>query len=194
MMNFDRRQLLAMLPALALARPDSALTLAAPNEPFQKQLDMFWPLFMSLPNVREPARDADARDICFMFTNKSCSICKSVHRAYRSGFAKLEMRFVVYPWPGDDNRELNYLYRRETSFADLDAYMMGKPVPLTASNSPDLPDQILMAGRHIAEELIEGGGFGTPFFLYAAGAATNGPVTYTAGDIGAVQDMFDKAV
>ena len=104
-MKFDRRELLALLPALALAGHAAA---QAPDQSgFQTQLAPFWDQLAMLPSIRQPARERPSAGICYMFTNKDCQVCQLVHKEYPKGYRRLEMRYIIYPWPGEPYRELN---------------------------------------------------------------------------------------
>ncbi|SDD21951.1 hypothetical protein SAMN05444678_110136 [Sphingomonas sp. YR710] len=196
-----RRQLvggLALLgPILAFGIGGRAVarTLQNPDDPLQQALAKMWVLVQSLPAIKVAANGPDrSGDVCYMFTNRNCVVCQGVDRLYPPGFRHLDMRYIVYPWPGEDRRVLNYLYRPETSAADYEQYMAGKLTARADSNDPAQADRILAATAQIADTLIEGGGFGTPFFLYGAPGTAPDSIVLSAGDIHSVQALLDRGV
>jgi len=195
----ERRQLLAGMallgPALAFGTRAAARTLQDPNDPLQQALARMWALVQSLPSIKVPASGPDrSGDVCYMFTNRSCVVCQGVDRLYPPGFRHLDMRYIIYPWPGEDRRLLNYLYRPETTVAEYEQYMAGKLTARADSDDPAAANQILAATARIADELIEGGGFGTPFFLYGAPGTRPDSVVLSAGDIHSVQAQLDRGM
>jgi hypothetical protein len=200
-MEIDRRRLLALGSALALgttplgALQGQVLQYELEDDPLQRALATFWPLIQSLPAIRAPASEGNpSGDVCYMFTNRSCLVCQGVHHLYANGFRHLEMRYIVYPWPGEDRHILNYLYRSTTTAAEYEQYMAGKLTARADSDNPAIADQVQAAATNIANELIEGGGFGTPFFFYAAPADKPSGLAFTAGDINAVEALLNKGV
>ncbi len=197
-MDIDRRQLIGgLVPALALLAtgPAAARTLEDPSDPLQRSIASVWPLVRSLPNIRVPARTPDAGGaVCYMFTNRSCTVCQGVHRLYPQGFARIEMHYIIYPWPGEDRRLLNRIYAPETTGDDYLRYMAGRLDARADSDSPVQADRILAATAKIADVLVEGGGFGTPFFLYGAAGAKPDSIAFAAGDILAVEALLDRGV
>ena len=198
----DRRRLLAMVPALMIAGRGAAARAGGigtgkagiPEQAgFQAQLAPFWDQLAMLPSIREPAREAASDGVCYMFTNKDCTVCQVVHKAFPDGFRKLEMRYIVYPWPGEPYRELNYLYRPETSLAEYRAYMDHKLTATVASDSGAQADLVTAVAAEMAGQLVEGGSFGTPFFFHAVEGATPGKLVYSAGDIVAMGPLLDRA-
>ncbi|RYD86687.1 MAG: permease, partial [Sphingomonadales bacterium] len=68
-MRLDRRQLLAMLPALALvgrAAAQSPGSLAPDQSALQPQLAPFWDQLAMLPAIRQPALESPSAGICYM--------------------------------------------------------------------------------------------------------------------------------
>jgi len=193
-MDWDRRDLLKAVPALglaALAGPVSA-ALEQPDDPIQQTLARFWPTLKPLPQIRAPAQGAGATPvIMYMFTNTNCVICQAVHRKFPSGFRDLEMRYVIYPWEGEDLHVLNYMWRPETTVADYDAYMMRRLVARSQSDDIRTAGQVVTFVRGMAKQLIEGDVFGTPFFLYAAPGKAPGTVRFGAGDISTAGELLD---
>jgi len=194
MTDWHRRTLLKAAPALglvALAGKASA-GLEQPNDPIQQTLARVWPKMAGVPAIRVPARNAGPTPvIAYMFTNVNCLICQSVHREFPKGFRDLEMRYIIYPWPGEDLHVLNYMYRPETTEADYNAYM-GKRLPTRAADdSITGAAKVMNLVNLLSKELIEGGGFGTPFFLYASPGKTAGTVSFSAGDIATAGPMLD---
>lgn len=194
-MHFDRRQLLALLPALALAGRASAQT--APGIPeqaaFQAQLAPFWDQLAMLPSIRAPALQSASDGICYMFTNKDCTVCQVVHKEYPKGYRHLEMRYIIYPWPGEPYHELNYMYRPETTLADYERYMAHKLTATLPSDSGQQADLITAVAADMAAQLIEGDSFGTPFFFHAIPGATPGSLLFSAGDVVAMAPLLDRA-
>lgn len=193
----NRRSLLAAVPGLLLAGRAAS---AAAGEPgiaaqagFQDALAPFWDQLAMLPSIREPAREAATDGICYMFTNKDCAVCQVVHQQFPDGFRKLEMRYVVYPWPGEPYRELNYLYRPETTLAEYRAYMDRKLTATSPSDSGAQVDLVMAVAADMATQLVEGGSFGTPFFFHAVEGATPGRLVFSAGDIVAMGPLLDRA-
>ncbi|KQX25729.1 permease [Sphingomonas sp. Root50] len=160
---------------------------------FQAALAPFWDQLAMLPSIREPAREAPSDGICYMFTNKDCAVCQVVHQQFPDGFRKLEMRYVVYPWPGEPYRELNYLYRPETTLAEYRAYMDRRLNATVPSDSGAQVDLVMAVAADMAAQLVEGGGFGTPFFFHAVEGATPGRLLFSAGDIVAMGPLLDRA-
>ena len=163
-----------MLPALLIAGRGMAQSLpeGAPDQSaFQAELAPFWDQLAMLPHVRRPALERPTAGICYMFTNKDCEVCQLVHKEYPRGYRRLEMRYVIYPWPGEPYEELNQMYRPETSIADYDSYMAHQLTGRAASASHDQGDLVMAVAAEMAEKLVEGGSFGTPFFFNAAPAA-----------------------
>ncbi|MDB5687738.1 MAG: permease [Rhizorhabdus sp.] len=196
---FERRQVLGGMAllgsAFAFGARAGARTLQDPNDPLQQAIAPMWTLVQSLPSIKVDASGPDrSGDVCYMFTNRSCIVCQGVDRVYPPGFRHLDMRYIIYPWPGEDRRLLNYLYRPQTTVAEYEQYMTGKLTARADSDDPALADQVLAATVRIAEELVEGGGFGTPFFFYAAPGTQPDSVVLSAGDIHAVQAQLDRGV
>lgn len=196
-----RRQLvggLALLgPMLAFGIGGRAVarTLQEPDDPLQQALAKMWVLIQSLPAIKVAASGPDrSGDVCYMFTNRNCVVCQGVDRLYPPGFRHLDMRYIIYPWPGEDRRVLNYLYRPETSAADYEQYMAGKLTARAESDDPAQADRVLAATAQIADTLIEGGAFGTPFFLYGAPGARPDSIVLSAGDIHSVQVLLERGV
>jgi len=193
----NRRSLLAAMPGLLLA---GRASLAAAGQPgiagqadFQAQLAPFWDQLAMLPSIREPARTTPTDGICYMFTNKDCAVCQVVHKQFPQGFRRLEMRYVIYPWPGEPYRELNYLYRPETSLAEYRTYMEHRLTATSPSESGAQADLVTAVAADMAAQLVEGGGFGTPFFFHAVEGDVPGRLLYSAGDIVAMGPLLDRA-
>ncbi|WP_235536448.1 MULTISPECIES: permease [unclassified Sphingomonas] len=193
----NRRSLLAAVPGLLLAGRASIARAGdagiAAQAGFQAALAPFWDQLAMLPSIREPAREAPSDGICYMFTNKDCAVCQVVHQQFPDGFRKLEMRYVVYPWPGEPYRELNYLYRPETTLAEYRAYMDRRLNATVPSDSGAQVDLVMAVAADMAAQLVEGGGFGTPFFFHAVEGATPGRLLFSAGDIVAMGPLLDRA-
>lgn len=193
----DRRSLLAAIPGLLLAGHAPVAVAAQPGiasqSAFQKELAPFWDQLAMLPSIREPARDSASDGICYMFTNKDCAVCQVVHKQFATGFRRLEMRYVIYPWPGEPYRELNYMYRPETTLADYRTYMAHKLTATSPSESGAQADLVTAVAADMAAQLVEGGGFGTPFFFHAVEGATPGKLVFSAGDIVAMGPLLDRA-
>lgn len=193
--GWDRRRLLKTIPALALAglAPGMASAgLERPDDPIQQTLARFWPTLKPLPQIRAPATSSGPTPvIAYMFTNTNCVICQAVHRQFPKGFRDLEMRYVVYPWEGEDLHVLNYMYRPETTVADYDAYMNRRLVARAQSDDITRAAQVVRFVQNMAKELIEGDAFGTPFFLTAAPGKAAGTVRFGAGDISVMGPLLD---
>lgn len=193
----DRRMLLAMMPALIIAGRGTAAAAGKAGIPeqagFQKALAPFWDQLAMLPSIHEPAREAASEGICYMFTNKDCTVCQVVHQEFPQGFRRLEMRYIIYPWPGEPYRELNYLYRPETTLADYRAYMDRKLTATSTSDSGAQADLVTAVAAEMAGQLVEGGSFGTPFFFHAVQGDAPGQLVYSAGDIVAMGPLLDRA-
>ena len=192
--------MLAMLPALLLAgraagqAPPSTQPNGAPDESgFQTQLAPFWDQLAMLPNIRSPALDSPTAGICYMFTNKDCEVCQMVHKEYPRGYRRLEMRYIIYPWPGEPYRELNYMYRPETTLAEYETYMAHKLTATSPSASSTQIDLVTAVASDMAHQLIEGDAFGTPFFFAAAPGAKPGSLVFSAGDVVAMASFLDGA-
>jgi len=198
-MKLDRRQLLALLPTLALPALGMATRISAqgagiPEQAaFQTQLAPFWDQLAILPSIRHPALEAASDGICYMFTNKDCAVCQVVHREYPKGFRRLEMRYVIYPWPGESYRELNYMYRPETTLADYETYMAHRLSATAPSDGGAQADLITAVAADMTAQLIEGDSFGTPFFFHATPGAAPGSLVFSAGDIVAMGPLLDRA-
>lgn len=202
MTRMNRRELIALLPALAAtglwvgraaAQAAPATVTGAPDQAaFQTELAPFWDQLAMLPSIRQPAREGPSNGICYMFTNKDCTVCQVVHQEFPKGFRKLEMRYVVYPWPGEPYRELNYLYRPETTLAEYEAYMGRKLTATSTSDSSAQVDLIMAVAADMANQLVEGGSFGTPFFFHAEPGA-DGKLIFSAGDVVAMGPLLDGA-
>ena len=193
-MRLHRRDLLALLPALALAARVGAQSPGiAEQADFQAALAPFWDQLAMLPSIRRPAREGASAGICYMFTNKDCAVCQVVHQEYPQGFRHLEMRYIIYPWPGEPYRELNYLYRADVTLADYDGYMAHRLTATSTSDSGAQADLVTAVAGEMASELVEGGSFGTPFFFHAVAGATPGSLIYSAGDIVAMGPLLDRA-
>ncbi|WP_340316656.1 permease [Rhizorhabdus argentea] len=194
-MTVDRRAVLALLPALALAGRVSAQA-PAPGIPeqagFQAQLAPFWDQLAMLPSIRAPAGGGASAGICYMFTNKDCTVCQLVHKEYPRGFRHIEMRYIVYPWPGEPYRELNYMYRPETTPADYETYMAHRLTAQSSSDSSAQVDLVTAVAADMAQALIEGDAFGTPFFFHAVPGAAPGSLVFSAGDIVAMAPLLDR--
>lgn len=193
----NRRNLLALVPALALAGRGSILRAAEPGiaeqAGFQAQLAPFWGQLAMLPSIHVPATEAPSDGICYMFTNKDCTVCQVVHQEFPQGFRHLEMRYIIYPWPGEPYRELNYMYRAETTKADYESYMAHQLKATAPSDSGAQVDLVMAVAADIAQQLVEGGGFGTPFFFHAVEGPTPGSLVYSAGDVVAMGPLLDRA-
>ena len=194
----NRRTLLAIAPALLIADRASAAGASGragiPEQAgFQKELAPFWDQLAMLPNIREPAREAATDGICYMFTNKDCTVCQVVHQEFPRGFRRLEMRYIIYPWPGEPYRELNYLYRPQTTLAEYRTYMDHKLTATSASDSGAQADLVTAVAAEMAGQLVEGGSFGTPFFFHAVEGDAPGRLVYSAGDIVAMGPLLDRA-
>jgi hypothetical protein len=194
----DRRTLLAIAPALLIAgRASVASTGGKAGIPeqagFQKELAPFWDQLAMLPSIRDPAHEAASDGICYMFTNKDCTVCQVVHQEFPRGFRRLEMRYIIYPWPGEPYRELNYLYRPQTTLAEYRTYMDHKLTATSASDSGAQADLVTAVAAEMAGQLVEGGSFGTPFFFHAVEGAAPGSLIYSAGDIVAMGPLLDRA-
>lgn len=193
-MKLHRRELLALLPALGLACRAGAQAPALPEQAaFQAQLAPFWDQLAMLPSIRQPAREGPSAGICYMFTNKDCAVCQVVHQEYPQGFRHLEMRYVIFPWPGEPYRELNHMYRAETTPADYHAYMERRLTATSASDSGAQADLVTAVASEMAAQLVEGGSFGTPFFFHAVEEGARGKLVYSAGDIVAMGPLLDRA-
>jgi len=194
---FDRRSLLTAIPGLLMAGRASIAAAGEAGIPgqaaFQSELAPFWDQLAMLPAIREPAREAASDGICYMFTNKDCAVCQVVHKQFPQGFRRLEMRYVIYPWPGEPYRELNYMYRPETSLADYRTYMAHRLTATTASESGAQADLVTAVAADMAAQLVEGGSFGTPFFFHAVEGAAPGRLVFSAGDIVAMGPLLDRA-
>jgi hypothetical protein len=192
--DWNRRQLLQVVPALALAGlPGMAsAALEKPDDPIQQTLARFWPTRKPLPQLRAPGQGSGATPvIAYMFTNTSCVICQAVHRQFPKGFRDLEMRYVIYPWEGEDLHLLNYMYRPETTVAEYDAYMNRRLAARSQSDAIAQAAQVVRFAQGMAKELIEGDAFGTPFFLTASPGKTPGTVRFGAGDISTIGPLLD---
>ena len=195
-MRLDRRGLLAMLPALLLAGRASAQGMpeGAPDQSaFQAELAPFWDQLAMLPHVRQPALERPTAGICYMFTNKDCEVCQLVHKEYPQGYRRLEMRYVIYPWPGEPYEELNHMYRPETTLAEFQAYMAHELSARSPSASHAQGDLVMAVAAEMAQQLVEGGSFGTPFFFNGAPAPEPGKLIFNAGDIVARASFLDAA-
>ena len=197
-MIVDRRRLLALAPAWLIAGralaqvPAVSLPAGLPDQTgFQAQLAPFWERLAALPSIRSPALESPGAGICYMFTNKDCQVCQLVHKEYPRGFRRLEMRYVIYPWPGEPSRELNYMYRAETTLADFETYMAHKLTQISPSESSAQADLVMAVAADMAQTLVEGGSFGTPFFFHAV--PEGGALTFSAGDVVAMAPLLDGA-
>ncbi|WP_238147142.1 permease [Rhizorhabdus dicambivorans] len=192
----DRRMVLAAMPALMIAGRASVAGAAKAGIPeqagFQAELAPFWEQLAMLPSIREPAREAASDGICYMFTNKDCTVCQVVHQEFPQGFRRLEMRYIIYPWPGEPYRELNYLYRPETTLAEYRAYMGRRLTATSTSDSGAQADLVTAVAAEMAGQLVEGGSFGTPFFFHAV-EETPGKLVFSAGDVLAMGPLLDRA-
>lgn len=192
----NRRMMLAALPALVMAgRASRAVAgkAAIPEQAgFQAQLAPFWDQLAMLPSIREPAHDAASDGICYMFTNKDCTVCQVVHQEFPKGFRRLEMRYIIYPWPGEPYRELNYMYRPQTTLDEYRTYMAHKLTARSTSDSGAQADLVTAVAAEMADRLVEGGSFGTPFFFHAAEEAP-GKLVFSAGDVLAMGPLLDRA-
>lgn len=195
-MKLDRRALLAMVPALLVAGRAAAqapVVEGAPDQSaFQDQLAPFWDQLAMLPQVRQPALESPSAGICYMFTNKDCQVCQLVHKEYPHGYRRMEMRYIIYPWPGEPARELNYMYRAETTLAEFETYMAHRLTAVSPSESSAQMDLVMAVAAEMAQALVEGGSFGTPFFFHGAPAAGGGLV-FSAGDVVAMAAVLDAA-
>lgn len=187
--------LLAMVPALMLAGRAAAQAAAgAPDQAdFQAELAPFWDQLAMLPHVRHPALESPSAGICYMFTNKDCQVCQLVHKEYPQGYRRMEMRYIIYPWPGEPMRELNHLYRPETTLAEFETYMAHRMTATSPSESSAQADLVMAVAAEMGQALVEGGGFGTPFFFHAVPGAMPGQLIYSAGDIVAMAPLLDAA-
>lgn len=193
-MRLHRREMLALLPALALAARAGAQGPGIPEQAeFQAQLAPFWDQLAMLPRISQPAREGASAGICYMFTNKDCTVCQVVHQEYPQGFRHLEMRYIIFPWPGESYRELNYMYRPDVTLAEYDSYMAHRLTATTASDSGAQADLVTAVASEMAAQLVEGGSFGTPFFFHAVPGAAPGSLIYSAGDIVAMGPLLDRA-
>ena len=196
--GWDRRQLLKAVPALAIAGLGAGMpgmasaALEKPDDAIQQTLARFWPTLKPLPQIKAAAKTTSATPvIMYMFTNTNCVICQAVHRQFPRGFRDLEMRYVIYPWEGEDLHVLNYMYRPETTAADYDAYMQRRLVARSQSDAIGQAGQVVRFVQNMAKELIEGDAFGTPFFLTALPGKTPGTVNFGAGDISTMGPLLD---
>ncbi|WP_374648528.1 permease [Rhizorhabdus sp.] len=197
MTKLNRRGLLAALPALYLATRTGSVNAGQPGiagqASFQDQLAPFWDQLAMLPSIRQPATKAPSDGICYMFTNKDCAVCQVVHQQFPKGFRSMEMRYIVYPWPGESYRELNYLYRPETTLAEYEAYMAKKLTATSPSDSSAQVDLVMAVAADMASALVEGDSFGTPFFFHGVDGDTPGRMVFSAGDIVAMGPLLDRA-
>lgn len=190
-MRFDRRELLALLPALALAGRAAA---QAPDQSgFQAELAPFWDQLAMLPSIRQPALARPDAGICYMFTNKDCAVCQLVHKEYPKGYRRLEMRYIIYPWPGEPWNELNYMYRPEATLAEFETYMAHRLTAKSPSASSAQGDLVVAVAAEMAQKLVEGGSFGTPFFFHAGPGRAPGSLLFSAGDVVAMAPLLDGA-
>jgi len=193
----NRRSLLAAVPGLLLAGRASVALAGEPGiaaqADFQTELAPFWDQLAMLPSIRQPAREAASDGVCYMFTNKDCTVCQVVHQEYPAGLRRLEMRYVIYPWPGEPVRELNYLYRPETTLDDYRTYMEHALTATSPSDSSAQVDLVMAVAADMAGQLVEGGSFGTPFFFHAVEGAEPGKLVFSAGDIVAMGPLLDRA-
>ena len=193
-MRFDRRELLALLPALALAGRASAQAAGAPDQSgFQAELTPFWDQLAMLPSIRQPALESPSAGICYMFTNKDCAVCQLVHKEYPQGYRRLEMRYIIYPWPGEPWNELNHMYRPETTLAEFETYMAHRLTARSPSASSAQGDLVVAVASEMAQKLVEGGSFGTPFFFHAVPGKVPGGLIFSAGDVVAMAPLLDGA-
>lgn len=196
MMRLDRRNLLAMLPALligARAAAQAPVVEGAPDQSaFQDALAPFWEQLGMLPHVRHPALESPSAGICYMFTNKDCQVCQLVHKEYPQGYRRMEMRYIIYPWPGEPMRELNHMYRPETTLAEFETYMAHRMTAVSPSESSAQADLVMAVAAEMGQELVEGGSFGTPFFFHA-GPGLDGKLVFSAGDVVAMAPLLDAA-
>lgn len=195
-MRLDRRSLLAMLPALLIA--GRAMAQGAPEgapdqTAFQAELAPFWDQLAMLPYVRQPALEQPSAGICYMFTNKDCEVCQLVHKEYPKGYRRLELRHIIYPWPGEPYEELNHMYRPETTLAEFEAYMAHTLTARSTSASRDKGDLVMAVAAEMAQQLVEGGSFGTPFFFNGAPGGPSGKLVFSAGDIVSMASFLDAA-
>jgi len=189
-----------MLPALWLAGRGTSAQAAkgrrsgAPDQSaFQKDLAPFWRQLALLPSIRSPALVSPSAGVCYMFTNKDCQVCQMVHKEYPKGYRHLEMRYVIYPWPGESYRELNWMYRPETTLADYQTYMAHRLTALSPSASTQQGDLVQAVAAEMAHKLIEGDSFGTPFFFAAEPGVKPGGLIFSAGDVVAMASFLDNA-
>jgi hypothetical protein len=196
-MILERRSLLAALPALLLAARTAPLRAGTPGiaeqAGFQADLAPFWDQLAMLPSIKEPAREAPSDGVCYMFTNKDCAVCQVVHKEFPQGFRKLEMRYIIFPWPGEPMAELNWLYRPETTLADYRSYMARQLTQVSPSQSSAQADLVRAVADDMATKLVEGGSFGTPFFFHAVDGHTPGQLVFSAGDVVAMGPLLDRA-
>ncbi len=195
-MELNRRSILAMLPALLLAGRAAAqgLPAGAPDQSgFQVELAPFWDQLAMLPSIRQPAIVSPTAGICYMFTNKDCEVCQLVHKEYPQGYRHMEMRYIIYPWPGEPVRELNYMYQPQVTLAEFQTYMAHELKASASSNSSAQADLVMAVAADMAEKLVEGGTFGTPFFFVGTPGATPGSMMFTAGDIVSMAPLLDAA-
>lgn len=194
---WNRRVLLAALPAMLVAGRGAMARAGEPGVAaqagFQAQLAPFWDQLAMLPSIRQSAIEAPSDGVCYMFTNKDCAVCQVVHKQFPAGFRRLEMRYIIYPYPGESYRELNHMYRPETTLADFAAYMDKRQQALSGSGSGAQADLIMAVAADMASALVEGGAFGTPFFFHAVPGATAASLIYSAGDIVAMGPLLDRA-
>ncbi len=194
-MSWDRRDILKAVPALVIAGGAGMAQagLEKPDDPIQQTLARFWPTLRPLPMIRQPAVSPSATPaIVYMFTNTHCVICQSVHRSFPKGFRDLEMRYVIYPWEGEDLYVLNYMYRPDASLDDYDAYMNRKLVARAQSDDIGKAAQVARFVQAMAKELIEGDVFGTPFFLTAVPGKVADTLSFGAGDISTIGPLLDS--
>ena len=189
--------MLLMLPAMLLAAGAGAQLPGAAGGPpdqsaFQDALAPFWEQLAMLPHVVQPAIERPSAGICYMFTNKDCAVCQLVHKEYPRGYRRMEMRYIIYPWPGEPARELNQMYRPETTLAEFEAYMAHRMSAVSPIESSAQGDLVIAVAAEMAQALVEGGSFGTPFFFHA-GPGPHGKLRFSAGDIVAMASMLDAA-
>jgi hypothetical protein len=194
-MRLDRRSLLAMVPALLLAGRAGAQAMpeGAPDQSaFQDQMAPFWDQLAMLPHVRQPALEQPSAGICYMFTNKDCEVCQIVHKEYPQGYRRLELRYVIYPWPGEPFDELNHMYRPETTLAEFQTYMAHQLNVRSSNASSAQGDLVMAVAAEMAHQLVDGGSFGTPFFFNGA-PGPQGKLVFSAGDVVAMASFLDAA-
>ncbi len=92
-----------------------------------------------------------------MFTNKDCEVCQLVHKEYPKGYRRLEMRYIIYPWPGEPPQELNHMYRPETTLAEFETYMAHQLNVRSPNASSAQGDLIMAVAAEMAQQLVEGG-------------------------------------